>query len=811
MLRDLRFGFRMLRRSAAFSLLVIFCLTLGIGATTAAMSWIEGILLRPFPMVPAQDRMMALTGIDRSGTRTDISWPDLQDLRRNCRLVEAIVAEHIAGATLNIGERADRAAGSVVSANYFAALGVRPLLGRTFEPAEDVGRNAHPVAVISYQAWNERYGRDPRIIGRKQRLNGVEHTIVGVMPEGFYGTFVGYGFQFWVPASMEDTLEGGGYKLESRAAQWIEGFAILKPGVTRQQAQAEMAAVGKRLEAAYPEMNRGRGFRLFPLWQTPFNNAGTLLPTLRISLVVACLVLFIACANVANLLLVRSFARQQEMTVRLAIGAGRWRLLRQLLTEGWIISAAAAGGGLLVAYWCRNLMTLLFPPTPAGILIHLPAQTDWRVLLLSAGVCLLAALLFGAVPAMHARKIDLAAAMKSEAHGVVGGRGKAWIRSGLVLVQVSLSFTLLVGVALLVKSLHAMRQIDVGFAAGEVLTGSVDLAGAGYEGPRLRSFQDQFTTRVSAMPGVESVAWSRSVPFTNRGFLSAPVAVEGYIGEPGERPLLEYDEVGPGYLATMGIPLHAGREFTAADNENTAPVAVVNQTMVDRFWRGQDPVGKRLQVDGRWARVVGVARTAKYGSLLEPPKPFFYLPLRQSAPGGSNFQIRARLGQARISSLLARQVKGIDPDLAPGETITMREQVDRRSWSRRAAVTLLSVFGSVALLLAAIGLYGVMSYAVSQNTREFGLRMALGATVTDLQRGVVGKAMGLTLAGIALGGAFALLSTRLMGDMLYQVGPRDPAAFAAAFLLMTAAACAASWFPARRASRVDPIRALRGA
>jgi len=809
MLQDVRFGFRILRRSGGFSLVVILCLTLGIGATTSVTSWIEGILLRPFPMVATEDRMVAITGIDRDGTRTDISWPDFQDLRRNCRLVETLVAEHIGGATLNIGYPADRAYGSVVSSNYFEALGVRPMLGRTFEPADDIGRNAHPVAVISYQAWTDRYNRDPRIIGRTQRLNGLAHTIIGVMPEGFFGTFVGYGFQFWVPASMEENFEGGGYKLENRGEQWIEGFGILKPGVTLAQAQAEISAVGKRLEADYPETDRGRGFKLFPLWQTPFNNAGTLLPTLRISLVVACLVLFIACANVGNLLLVRSFARRHEMTVRLAVGAGRWRLLKQLLTEGLILSAAAAAGGLLVSYWCRNLITLLFPPKPAGVLIHLPATMDWRVLALSAGVCLLATMLFGLVPAMQASKIDLAAAMKSESSGVVGGRGKAWIRSGLVLVQVSLSFVLLVGATLLVKSLNAMRETDVGFAAKDVLMGSVDMAGAGYEGPRMRNFQDQFAERVSALGGVESVAWSRSVPFSYRGFASAPIAVDGFVAEPGARPVLDYNEVGPGHLATMGIPLLSGREFTIADNERSQPVVVVNQTMVDRFWRGKDPVGTRLQVQDRWLRVVGVVKTSKYDSLLEPAKPFFYTPLRQGPAGGSNFQIRTRLDKATMANLLVREVKALDANLAPSEIITMREQVDRINWSQRAAVSLLGIFASLALLLSAIGLYGVMSYAVSQSTRELGLRMALGASVADLLRIVVAKGMGLTLVGIAVGAALALMLTRLMGDMLYKVGPRDPAAFAWAFLVMTVAACAASWVPAFRATRTDPVRALR--
>ena len=798
----------MLRRSPGLSLLAFLCLSLGIGATTSVFSWIEGILLRPFPLVAHQDRMVAITGTDRNG-RTDISWPDLQDLRKNCTLVDAFIAEHIGGATLSIGERADRATGSVVSANYFKVLGIRPMLGRTFDPQEDIGRNAHPVTVISYRAWKDRYHSDPAIVGKQQRLNGVEHAIIGVMPEGFFGTFVGYAFQFWVPASMEEVFEGGGYKLDNRGARWIEGFAFLRPGVTIEQAQAEISAIGKRLERAYPETNRGCGYKLYRLWQTPFNNAGTLLPTLRISLVVACLVLLIACANVGNLLLVRAFARRHEMIVRVSLGAGRWRLLRQLLTEGLLLSVAAGAGGLLLAHWSRNLIKLLFPPTPAGVVINLPAAMDLRVLAVSAGVCLISTVLFGLVPAMQAGNLDLAAGMKSESGGVVGARGKARIRSGLVLVQVSLGFILLVGAGLLVKSLRAMHDTDPGFSTSRVLTSSVDMVGAGYDGPRMRNYRDQFSERVRRIGGVESVTWSRTVPFSYRSYASSPIGIDGFVTEPGEQPVVEYNEVGPAYLYTLGIPLFAGREFTPADNETSLPVVVVNETMVQRFWHGENPVGKRLQVNGRWLQVVGVAKNSKYATLLETSKPFFYIPLLQGALGGQAFQIRTRLGAKALANELIREVKSIDGNLAPGEVITLREQVDRRIWSQRAAVSLLTIFGSIALLLAGIGLYGVMSYAVSQSTRELGLRMALGASASDLLRIVMSHGLSLTFAGMAAGAGIALVLTRLLGDMLYKVSSRDPAPFVWAFLVMTCASLAASLLPGLRATRTDPVRGLR--
>src|SRR6267142_560078 len=456
-LQDLRFGLRMLRRSPSFSILAILCLTLGIGANAAVFSWVEGILFRPYPAVSHQEQLLALTGTARGESGpTGTSWPDLLDLQRNCTLIDSFIVTKITGTTLSIGDRAEVTTGSIVSANYFDAVGVHPILGRAFEPGEDLGRNAHPVTIISYQLWQGRFKSDPQIVGKTQRLNGVLHTIVGVAPPGFYGTFVGWAMQFWVPASMEEIFESGGYKLEDRGARWIESYVRLKPGVTLRQAQEEISAAAKRLEADYPTTNRCRGIKLWPLWQTPFNNAHTLLPTLEIMFAVVVFVLLIACANVGNLLLVRSFARRHEMTVRLAIGAGRSRLLQQLLTEGLILSAFGAAGGLLVAYWCRHALVLLFPAR-GGVAMHLPGELDWRVLALSAGVCLLATLLLGLVPALQTRNLDLSGALKADSAGVVGGGRRAWVRSGLVLVQVALSFVLLVGAGLLLQSLQKIR------------------------------------------------------------------------------------------------------------------------------------------------------------------------------------------------------------------------------------------------------------------------------------------------------------------------------------------------------------------
>jgi macrolide transport system ATP-binding/permease protein len=807
--QDLRVGLRMLRRSPGFSILAVLCLTLGIGANAAVFSWIEGILFRPYPLVTHQENLASLTGVARAdGENTEISWPDFLDLQRNLTLADAVFGDKITGTTLSIGARAERTIGSIVSANYFDAIGVRPIMGRGFEPGEDVGRDAHPVVVIGYDLWQERFKGDPDIIGKTQRLNGVIHTIVGVAPKGFNGTFVGWAMQFWVPASMEDVFEAGGYKLEDRGARWTEPYIRLKPGVTIAQAQQEASALAARMEQQYPEADRGRGFRVWPLWQTPFNNAGTLLPTLGIMMTVVVFVLLIACANVGNLLLVRSFNRRHEITVRAAVGAGRGRLLQQLLTEGLILSTLGAAGGLLLAYWCRHALVLLFPARN-GVRMNLPGNLDWRVLAVSIGVCVVSTLLFGLFPAVQSSRVDLAAALKSEMGGVVGGHGKSWIRSTLVLVQVALSFVLLVATALLLQSLNRIRTANPGFSTHGVITTAVDLRSAGYDAQHARDFNEELLNRVRALPGVQNAAFARVTPLGYGTFSVSPIAVDGYTPPPDQQPTVEYNEVTPDYFATIGIPILSGREFAPGDNETALPVAIINQTMAEKYWPGRSPIGERIQVKGTWRRIVGVAQLSKYENVREAPKPFLYVPQRQANFSGGALNIRTSVPPETMAASLLQAVRSIDPNLGLYEVITMQEELDRSTSPQQAAATLLGVLGALALVLSTIGLYGVMSYAVSQNTRELGLRMAIGAGAADLLRLVMKNGLILTIGGVALGAAAALMLTRLLGDMLYKISPRDPLSFLAALAVMMFAAIAACLVPAWRAARTDPMRALR--
>ena len=809
-LQDLRFGFRMLRRSPGFSFLAILCLTLGIGTNAAVFSWIEGILIRPYPLVAHQDRMFALAGTRQGTTEKEgLSYPDFVDLQKNSTLFESFIVDRITGTTLSIGNRAERASGGIVSANYFDALEVKPILGRGFRPEEGEGRNAHPVTVISYLTWQDRYKGDPDIIGKTQVLDGVRHTIVGVAPEKFHGTFIGYSFNFWVPTSMQETFDSTGYKLEDRGARWIEGYAFLKPGVTRQQAQVEINAIAQRLENDFPETNRGHGFEILPLWKTPFNAVANLSPTLGITTGVAFFVLLITCANVSNLLLARSLLRRHEMTMRLALGAGRRRLIKQLFTEGLLLSLVAAAGGIMVAYWCRNALVLISPTRTPGITIDYPGQIDWRVLALSVAVCIGSTMLFALVPAIQASHVDLAGALKTEGSGLIGGSGRSRVRSVLVFVQVALSFVLIAGTGLLLRSLVLMQNSDPGFSTQNVVVSAADLFSAGYKPDPAKIFSEQMLERIRALPGVQSVALARVRPFSYTVYSSAPLEIEGYQPPRNEQVVADYNQVGEGYFETIGIPIIAGREFTRNDDENAPAVAIVNETMAAKYWPGKNAIGQRLRVKDKWMEVVGVAKNAKYERMLEAPKPFFYVPVRQNFLIQNGFIIRTDQSAFAIMNALARELHALDPNLAPVDTITLQEQVDRMSYPQRLAVALLAIFGGMALFLASIGLYAVMSYSVSQSTRELGMRIALGADTRDLLGLVFSRGLQLTAAGIVIGGIAALILTRLMGNLLYKVSPHDPLAFGSAFVVITIFSLAACFLPAWRATRIDPVQALR--
>lgn len=807
--QDARLALRGLRRAPTFACVAVLCLALGIGANAAVFSWMEGILFRPYPGVAVQNRLIVIAGTAK-GTPgyTSLSWPDFQDLGRLTTGFSAFVADKITSATITGGERSDRVVGELVSANYFDALGIALARGRGFLPNEQIGNGAHPVVVISYSMWRDRFALDPSIIGKTVELNGIPHVIIGVADKRFTGTFVGYGSQVWLPASMQAAFTGS-YELENRAASWIEGFAVLAPGVSRREAQASLSIAVTRLQQTYPDVERGRGIRALPLWESPFNAQRNLAPMLRVAAVVVVFVLLIACANVANLLLARSFARRHEMTVRLAVGAGRTRLLRQLVTEALILGAIATAVGLVMALACRHALTLFFA-SHNGIAVTFNISFDWRVLALSASAGLTSTLLFALAPAMRASDIDLTSALKADARGVLGGRPGSRLRSGLVVAQVAMSFVLLVGAGLLFASLRHMRSVDPGFETNRVYTTWVNLLPARYDSARARIYADAALEHLRSVSGVQSVALATSRPLdVGTPYDNDLITVSGYQPATDEAPAARSTAVTPGYFATLGIPIVRGRDFRLGDDAATLPVAIVSEAMAARYWPGADPVGRRLQARGRWMQVIGIARDVRFESLLDHPQPVFYVPLRQAPRRTFSVFVRSSRSLSETGPGVSSTIHALDPGVATYDVVPMRDVIDRSTSPQRIAVALLAICGTLALLLASIGLYGVMAYMVAQSTRELGLRMALGAGPVGVLGLVFTRGMRVTAAGLAAGGAIALGTTRLMGDLLFGVGPYDPAAFTAALLIMIGTAVAACAVPGVQAARTDIVTALR--
>ncbi|HEX4683084.1 MAG TPA: ABC transporter permease [Gemmatimonadaceae bacterium] len=808
--RNVRYSLRSLARAPGFTVVVVTCLALGLGANAAVYSWMDGIVTRPYPGVADQSGLVALANtLKGSPDPEEVSWPDFVDLRtRTGSAFSAFIASKITGATITGGDRAERAVGLLVSANYFDALGVRPMMGRGFLPGEDTGNRAHPVCVIGYRVWQDRFGGDRAIVGKTIAFNGVPHTIVGVAPREFLGTFIGYAMQFWVPAAQQAVFDPSGYKLDDRGARWIEGFVRLAPGVSLERAQSEVSAAAARLATDYANFDRGRGVRLFALHDAPFDNAKELQPTLRVMALVGAFVLLIVCANVANLLSVRALARRHEMTVRTALGASRGRLVQQVMTEGALLALAGSVVGLAIAYASRNVLGAFFPPR-GGVTLVIAGAFDWRVVGVTAAAGITATVLFAAVPALEASSVDLASALKADSRLSTGGPSRGRARASLVILQVCLSFILLVGTGLVLISVTRERNEAPGFAMDDLVMTGVNLFGAGYDSTRARRFDDNLIASLRSVAGVRAVALARSAPFTTRPYDSAPVGIDGRDLPPDDRPVTDFTAVSPGYFATVGIGLTAGREFTTADADTSQPVAIVSAAFATKFWPGQSALGHRVQLNGQWRDVVGVARDVKYRTLLKAPATVAYVPLAQDFSTALTLFVRAPGGAASVARTIVDRMHAIDPAVSPYEILTMREQVVRSTAPQQIAATLVASFAVVALFLAAIGLYGVVAAIVSQTARELSVRLAVGASPGTLMRFVIGRGVRLAAAGSVIGACVSLLFTRLLGDLLFKVSARDPVTLCGAFVVMIVVATGACLVPAWRAARSDPASALR--
>jgi predicted permease len=815
MLHDFRYAIRLLLGSPAFTAVALLSLALGIGANSAIFSLVNVILLRPLPVQePSRVASVFLTDARNPGN-LPISHLNYKDLRDQNQVFGDMAAFSFAQVNWSTGTESEQIPAQVVSGNYFSVLGAPPALGRAFLPHEDQSPNA--VVVVSHGFWERSLGTDPTVVGRTLTLNRTPFTVIGVAPKGFTGTLLGGGPSVWVPMAIHDVVQPNFDWYEQRRGLFLFAFGRLKDGVSVEQANANMRTVFAQLEQAYPNDNKGRGAGAVPLLDARLNpNGQGGAPVVQLSMilmVVVGIVLLIACANIANLLLARATKRRREIAIRLALGARRSRLVRQLLTESLILSFVGAGLGILLAYWVLGAIV-----SAENLQLPLPVDDtltiDGRVLTFTALLALATGVLFGLAPAIQASRADVVPVLKNEivpsGAGRRGVRGLFTMRQALVIGQVALSLISLVAAGLFLRSLREAQRVDTGFETRGVLVMNFNLGREGYTPGRGQLFYQQAAERVAPLPGVRAAAVAQNAPLAG-GFLRS-VFPEGADTTTRDRILVQVNSVSPGYLDTIRVPLLRGRDFTNADTTGSPLVVIINETMAEQFWPGEEAIGKRFKFfgDQEFTSVIGIAKNAKYNGVAEEPIPFIYQPLRQNYSPAATLHVRADGNAAALAGAVRREVQQIDPTLSVFNIQTLEDQVAQSLAPLRVNVIMLTTFGALALLLASIGLYGVANYSVTQRTREIGVRMALGAQPASVLRLVLGHGLVLVGLGLAIGvvAAFALTSF-VPEELLLNVSARDPLTFVGTSLVLGLVALLASYIPAQRATRIDPLIALR--
>jgi len=805
--QDVKYGARTLAKSPGLTAAAVLSLALGIGANSTVFTWAQAFLFQPLPGVPEQGRVLYVSTTFRGECCSSIAYADYRETSKRSSTVDFTVFD-MEGMSLSHEGQASRAWGLLVSGNYFDALQVRPHAGRFFLPDEDRTPDTHPVAVLGYDFWQRRFGGDPSVLNRTVDINKHPFTVIGIAPQGFNGTQNGLAMDLYVPVMMANKVKSSRVNLDSHSNHWMVGLARLKPGVSHEQAQAEFDRISADLGREFPDSNQNKALQLDPLWRAQRGATQVLAPIIGVLMGVVALVLLIACGNVANLLLARAVGRRREIAIRLSLGAGRMRLLRQLLTESLLLAAMGGVGGLLLAYWTKNLFLMFVPPTDFPISVAF--NMDWRVIGFTAAVAMFTGILFGLAPALQATRPDVVPALKDESAGAGGARGKSRLRGALVVAQVSLSLVLLIAAGLFLRSLQNVQAANPGFRPENMLIAGMDLFPSGYTPERGRIFFRQLVERASALPGVESASLARRVPLGMSGGTSSnSVTIEGYEPAKDEMPYLVYNNVAPGYFATMQIPLTAGREFTWADDVNSPPVAIISEGTARRYFAGRDPIGRRIHFGTTPFEVVGVAGDVPQRFLNERPRPMGYLPVMQVFRNDAFLHLRTSGDPAALATAVRGLVRDLDATLPLFEVLTMQQNLRGSTVPQQIGGTMLGLFGGLALLLAGVGLYGVIAYIFSQRTHEIGIRVALGADRRAILRLVLAHGAWLAGIGLAIGLAISFAVMPLLKSQLLGVEGRDPMTFVTTALLLAAVALAASYIPARRAARVDPIVALR--
>ena len=807
LLQDIRFGWRQLLKHSGFTALAIISMGLGIGANTAIFSLVDTVLLRPLP-VKDPGQLMEIYGTQHNGADITIqSYLNYKDYRDRNTVLSGLIAYRLAVVSMRHGGTNERAWGYLVTGNYFDVLGVKPILGRGFLPEEDRVPGAKAVTVLSYAAWQKSFAGDSGVIGQTVTLNNRPYTIVGVAPKGFIGTEVAFAPEMWVPMIMAKEIQIGSNWLDSRDSDNLFTVGRLKPGVSAQQATAALAVLTAQLAKEHPKDNAGRGVRLIP--------PGLFIPSIRDSVfafssvlaVVGGLVLLLACVNLANLLLARATERRKEIAIRLAVGASRWRLVRQLLTESVMLSVAGGGLGLLLAGWITHVVSSL--QLPSEFTLFFDVRIDGRVLAFTLALSLLTGVLFSLIPALQSSKPDLIPSLKEE--GSLAGFRRSRLRNVLVILQIALSLVLLISSGLIVRSLQAAQHLRPGFNPEHAATISFDVALQGYNEAKGRAFYKTVLEHARALPGVTSAALTESLPL-NIDYNSTSIYIEGQAAvSSSQLPSAVPRDVGPDYFRTMEIPLR-GRDFLPNEDKTESRVAVVSETFARRFYPGQEAIGKRFNFSGPdkpYWQIIGVCGDGKYNSLGENPTPAIYRPLLRNYTTPVSLVARGSGSAHRLLATIKEETQKLDPSLTIYVAKTLEEHMDIPLFPARMAASALGSFGVLALVLAAIGIYGVMSYVVVGRTREIGLRMALGAQTSNIRQLILRQGMLLAGIGALIGLAISFSATRLLDVMLYNVSAVDPITFGVVTLLLGSVALLACWFPAHRAARVDPMVALR--
>jgi putative ABC transport system permease protein len=812
LLQDLRYSARMLIKSPGFTLVAVLTLAIGIGANTAIFSVVDAILWRPLA-VPRSDRLVALytTGGDGAGYRS-LSYPDYEHFRDNQKNFYGLAAYVRVPVNLREGDQIERVGSELVAGNFFSVLGLQAAAGRLITVEDDRGTGEHPVAVISYRLWRQRFKADPGVVGRTINLNNNDYAVIGVAPAGYSSLLLDWGKQpdVWLPLAMQPQAlptDANSELLRDRDARWLMAVGRLKDGVDFAQGEAEIRTLAAQLEAAWPQNNAGKKGVLLPASQARFwpGYRQEITRFLTMLAVMVGLVLLVACFNVANLLLARAAGRRKETGIRLALGAGRLRLARQWLTESLLLAFLSSGVGLLLAVWLMELMTAV--QLPFKIPLAMELRLDPRVLGFTLLAAVATSLIFGLAPAWRATRLDLVSSLKDG--GEFGGRlSRFSLGSLFVIAQVALSLALLLGAGLLSRSLWKLREINPGFNSERVMLGELNLDPRDFSPERGMDFYRRLLDRVRALPGVEAASLVKNAPIGMGRMKLPPVAAEGR-----EQDLLIADPnyISPDYFQTLGVRLTRGRDFDARDQANAERVVIVNQFLADRLWPNQDPIGRRMIFAERRdpVTVIGVAPVMKYRALTDPPTPYYYLPVFQRYLGSMTLQVRTAGESMGMAPAVRAATREIDPQVFLGEISSIDKQIQLALSQPRMAATFSGVLGLVALLLAAMGLSGVIAYSVSRRTREIGVRMALGARPRDVLTQVVRQGMTLVVFGAALGSIGSVSLIRLMRSLLFGVGLSDPTTFVGIPLLFIVVAAFACYFPARRAAKVDPMIALR--